>query len=113
MDKHWECCKTADMIDRSDFRQAFECVFRGKLDGMSAQDVTRRLRRLLKDFPAVDAVPAVHRRWVEKGSDLVCSGCGAGYDFEVLLLYRGRCDPLIYAGFEHCPHCGAKMDGDA
>lgn len=52
----------ADLIDRGDFRQAFECVFRGKLDGMSAQDVTRRMRKLLKELPGVDAAPVVRCR---------------------------------------------------
>lgn len=65
-------------------------------------------------YPEIDGVaPVVHGHWIEKATDIVCSCCGAAYDYEVLLLYRGEVNTQSYAGFEYCPHCGAKMDGDA
>ena len=67
-------------------------------------------RKIMEEAPAVDAAPVVHGRWEEKAADIVCSCCGAAYDFEVLLLYRGIVNVRSCAGFEYCSHCGAKMD---
>lgn len=102
----------ADLIDRGDFRQAFECVFRGKLDGMSAQDVTRRMRKLLKELPGVDAAPVVHGRWVDEDYPYkdananprvtaICSNCGN-------IAHRMEHGYSILS--KYCPNCGAKMD---
>ncbi len=54
--------------------------------------------------PTVDAVEVVHGRWLNErhGNSLngTCSVCGS-YDH-------------AYAfGWNYCPNCGAKMDGDA
>lgn len=61
-------------------------------------------------YPEIMGVaPVVHGHWREKGTDIVCSCCGAAYDFEVLLLYRGEVNVSDYSGFEYCPHCGAQL----
>ena len=67
---------------------------------------------MLKDQPAVDAAPVVHGRWIEVSADIVCSNCKAAYDSEVACLYKGELDLQHLNGFEYCPHCGAKMDGE-
>ena len=60
----------------------------------------------LDRLPAVDAVPAVHGRWVidtafgndvmSNGRMVLCSECGQGR-------FTGKTN--------YCPNCGAKMDG--
>lgn len=59
----------------------------------------------VEDAPTIDAVPVVHGRWM-RDDDLLpyCSQCGER--------------PLLdgseeYVLSPHCPHCGARMDGDA
>ena len=59
----------------------------------------------LADVPQVDAVEVVHGRWKNKQTNsiftwhLECSVCGADYNTSV--------------GYNYCPNCGAKMDGDS
>ena len=59
--------------------------------------------KLIDEVPIVDAVPVVHGRWIELGSDDTddfcwkCSNCN-----EVQFEYPGRNN--------YCPNCGAKMD---
>lgn len=60
-------------------------------------------RHLIDNAPAVDAVPVVHGRWVERhhnnplGGYFMnhCSVCGMGR----------------YEEYNYCPNCGTKMDG--
>ena len=69
---------------------------------------------VLENLPSADVAPVVHARWIkptgmmppEYHGHYECSACGtwAGRDWlrpwkEVLLT-------------DHCPGCGAKMDGD-
>ena len=67
----------------------------------------------LDEAPTIDAVPVKHGRWIDKGLDLVCSACGIRYSDELPYMSRlstpGSWD---MEGFEYCPHCGAKMDGE-
>ena len=64
--------------------------------------------------PAVDAVPVVHGRWINYPEclryesayceeDIVCSECHSVWN-----IIDNDADR-----FDHCPACGAKMDGDA
>ena len=54
------------------------------------------------EAPTVDAVEVVHGRWIDVALRFTqvkekCSVCGG----------------IVYAhGFNYCPNCGAKMDGD-
>ena len=56
----------------------------------------------LSEAPTVDAVEVVHGRWIDVALRYTqvkekCSVCGG----------------IVYAhGFNYCPNCGAKMDGD-
>lgn len=61
----------------------------------------------IDNAPTVDAVPVVHGRW-ENGK---CQHCG----FDLRCLTDGENDLEQWVwdeGFNHCPSCGAKMDGD-
>ena len=72
-------------------------------DGYEIDDADEKreiITDLVNGIPAVDAVPVVHGRWVNKNEEGVygptyCSVC----DFEL------RIDDMPY-----CPKCGAKMD---
>lgn len=65
-----------DLISRDDFKANFECVFRGKLDGMTAQDVTRRVRKLIKEARNVPVIPVM---WL---TDIIDRTCYADKDPE-------------------------------
>jgi hypothetical protein len=54
---------------------------------------------MLKDQPAVDAVPVVHARWIliQNGTG-ICSACNRNDHIDSLAAY--------------CRYCGAKMDGE-
>lgn len=56
---------------------------------------------IVKDTPAVDAVPVVHGRWIKKpfllGTTNVCDKCGEYYG-------------MPHGMFNYCPNCGARMD---
>lgn len=63
------------------------------------------LKERVKAFPAADAEPVKHSKWIFEGNNLFidphfrCSNCCA-LRFE------------HYANdFKYCPECGAKMDG--
>ena len=56
--------------------------------------------RMIETFPAVDAAPVVHGRWIEdKYSYIHCGVCGTEWD------------ALVHPETNYCPNCGAKMDG--
>lgn len=63
----------------------------------------RPIRRVIDEAPTVDAVPVVHGRWVDVSLSFThpkekCSVCGG----------------IVYAcGYNYCPNCGARMDGDS
>lgn len=66
-------------------------------------------RKIMEDAPAVDAVPVVHARWKS-----IKAGASNNYPF-----WDSKCSECGYTtamtqtGWLYCPHCGAKMDGDA
>lgn len=60
---------------------------------------------MVLDAPAVDAVPVVHGRWIERETEkplilrcVMCSECGT--------MYQRRHKAYL----NYCPNCGAKMD---
>lgn len=53
--------------------------------------------------PTVDAVPAVHARWV----DGKCSNCGADIPTD------DAHDAIFESECHYCYSCGAKMEGEA
>ena len=59
---------------------------------------------LIENAPTVDAEEVVHGRWIDRPTmkgQVYCSEC-ATLEKETDSNYRSR----------HCPHCGARMDGD-
>ena len=57
--------------------------------------------RKVNEAPTVDAVEVVHGKWVKNGwNDYSCSIC------KCQLIGHGA------SGWNYCPNCGAKMDGD-
>ena len=62
------------------------------------------VRAAIERMPTVDAVEVVHGRWNDKQTNslflwlLECSVCGEAFHTP--------------GGFNYCPNCGAKMDGE-
>ena len=58
------------------------------------------LKRFILNRPAADVAPVVHGRWVEYQIPpiICCSNCDWATGIEE-------------KNFQHCPNCGAKMDG--
>ena len=87
-----------DDVDRDSYLQGYKDA----LERMDAQ-------------PTIDAVPVAHGRWATLGSKrkswlFYCSECG-GHAYwpqanNVKKAVQRKC------GYEKCPHCGAKMDGE-
>lgn len=66
------------------------------------------VEKIVERQSTVDAEPVRHGRWIQ-GKIITafhhCSICGATYKMQV------SCNKYVL--FCYCPHCGAKMDGDA
>lgn len=64
---------------------------------------------MIENFPAADVAPVVHGKWISKEDDFfsertwACSACDTWF-----VLEDGTPEENEY---NHCPHCGAKMDG--
>lgn len=71
------------------------------VNGQSSFTMTRSsLIDSIGKLPAADVVPVVHGRWVEYQIPpiICCSNCDWATGIEE-------------KNFQHCPNCGAKMDG--
>jgi len=66
---------------------------------------------MIENAPAVDAAPVRHGRWIIRDTGLWqwCSECGVAVERESMYMCKASED----SNFKFCPHCGAKMDGDA
>ena len=57
--------------------------------------------------PTVDAVEAVHARWIDEGDgDWRCSDCKMIFALDAY----GDVHPKYDGGYNYCPNCGATMD---
>lgn len=56
----------------------------------------------IKAIPIADVEPVKHGHWTANGIAHVCSLCGRSFVIE-----QGDAD------MNYCPHCGARMDGEA
>ena len=65
-------------------------------------DALDRVVEWMENFPAVDAVPVVHGRWIDEYPYVRCSVCNAEW-----LNCRTDNEPKL---FYCCPNCGARMD---
>ena len=66
-------------------------------------NTAHEIANCVKYAPTIDAVPVVHGRWINIANgncdDLCkCSECKETW--------------LGIGGYNYCPHCGAKMDGE-
>lgn len=61
------------------------------------------MREKLKDVPTAHPEPPKmgEWKWDGKGTTVVCSQCGKGYDWYTDAQY-----------YDYCPHCGAYMGGE-
>lgn len=74
-------------------------------------DALDRVVEWMENFPAVDAVPVVHGRWLyDSGSGKhFCSSCNEdALSFKKDTLWGGDLYEVCLT--DYCPHCGAKMD---
>ena len=67
----------------------------------------------IDELSAVNAALVRHGRWIEDRTDIVCGVCGARYKDEIVFMPNVYVNGKRYDGLEHCPHCGAKLDGGA
>ena len=63
--------------------------------------------KVLEDQPTVDAVEVVHGRWEPREDAIGFVRCSVCHDCNI---YDDWPDDKKW---NYCPHCGAKMDGDA
>ena len=80
------------LIDANALMEQFDDSFKGFV-----------MKRIIETQPTVDAVEVVHGRWIDTDykPDIYCK-CS-------------ECGRRVYAyddGYNYCPNCGAKMDGD-
>ena len=87
-----------EAISNIAFTSPYQSDINTMLSGME------RVLDIVEASPTVDAVEVVHGRW-EKFHH-------GSYDF-ALRLRCSHCRHVVYEwGFNYCPNCGAKMDGD-
>ena len=84
---------------------------RGYLDEYYALE---KFEGTLGRIPAADVAPVVHGRWLNFYNDFSCAECDrCGTTFEVT---DSESNEGLWNAFKlsynHCPHCGAKMDGE-
>ena len=88
-----------DLISRAAVKQAF-IQYKNDMKVLTPFELNRLvdLFAIIKDLPAVDAVPVVHGRWILHDDELMpwfeCSECGWSF---------GNAEKF-------CAGCGAKMD---
>ena len=90
-----------EMTERYSFGAKVPCRFNQAIRGG-----IRKALREIEMAPAVDAAPVVHGRWIpaelHKSFGVLrgvkCSVCG---------------EEKVGKGYNYCPNCGAKMDGDS
>ena len=92
---------------------AFEVItdIAGKAPTRSAYEAVWKSARELKKIPAADVTPVVHGHWIwhEEEFEYECSACHCRFDYNHTF-------EIFDHGFQyanHCPNCGAKMDGGA
>lgn len=59
---------------------------------------------------AQSETPVIHAHWISDNYDVMCSHCDARYENDIVNTPINQHGATIFAGLEHCPHCGAIMD---
>ena len=68
----------------------------------------RDLLDLICSTDTVDAVEVVHGRWEQHDGISICPSCHSMFDVDLKMIQV----PSTFEMPIHCPHCGAKMDGE-
>ena len=91
-----------ELIFRGDLLENLKLLRRTRAATATPEAMSMMLRGLIRDAPAVDAVPVVHGRWIYHDDDIMpwvsCSECDICTDSTKKTPY--------------CPFCGARMDGE-
>ena len=89
-----------EYIKREEIRRAYEKLTRSYVNG-NPYIADWRFDEMIEKLPAADVAPVVHGRWVEYQIPpiICCSNCDWATGIEE-------------KNFQHCPNCGAKMDGE-
>lgn len=108
--------KMAEYIEREAFQAALQkkkADIANKRYTEGWNDCLMRIKSMVSCFPAADAAPVVHGRWVQKKewhlgrwvAWFECSECGEHDDNSDMYEMMPFCNLSNY-----CPGCGAKMD---
>jgi hypothetical protein len=81
------------------------CVTCTKIDPMCTACLVDDMRFEIADAPTEDVVEVVHGRWII-GCYGYLDGTDARLDFKCSI-----CGEESILNYNHCPECGAKMDG--
>lgn len=119
-----------DAISRSEVINVLQKLVDMETCGNTVSDIgfglSMAIGRLIS-APALDVEPVVHATWIEdgyRGIPCVCAHCGEeahytstfreqfDYDWEENLVPCGYEEIREYIRSNHCPNCGARMDGE-
>ena len=103
-----------DLISRIDLLEDLgaSCYDLDALTGVTGDE--RTLQEAIMQYPAIDAVPVVHARWIDEiepnavtssGREVHfyrCSACGFQWNNKTAVSHY----------FKFCPNCGARMDAE-
>ena len=115
--------KNNDLISRTALLEIIGSMSTAWEYGQAVTDIYK----IIKNQPAVDAVPVVHGRWIYKERHRKSYRQYTGYDavgdiHTVTVIeetggkepYCSECGAQAAESYmDFCPHCGAKMDGGA
>ena len=91
-----------ELIDK---KAAYEALkYEAKMQPLFAREAYERAARLIDKMHVYRIALSVrHGYWIIRGGDMWCSEC----DYEDVTEFGEPND------YRYCPHCGARMDGDA
>lgn len=96
----------AALINRAEFivRACSMCGTEGCDPSSGKDDEVCHFIKMLRDEPAVDAVPVVRGRWMQRANgEVYCSHCNCTVGV-------GNLDDVTEEEY-YCYNCGARMDG--
>lgn len=85
-------------ISRNALLKHFEEHFEAHQVGEIERDIWFAAYEDVDNFDLADVAPVVHARWIGNCMCSVCHGSSNGW--------------AVQQGYDFCPHCGAKMDGE-
>lgn len=96
------------MIDRGELLMQMMHKFHYELPDGCNNPLYGDVIKVIEDAPTIEAEPVRHGQWVIEMDDMgwlkhTCPNCG----------YVKRTDIHVSLGWNFCPNCGDRMDGDA